>query len=313
MELAVSTHWNARRHRDGAAMVDEILALGFRRVELGYDLTRDLVPGVQQRVREGAVRVVSVHNFCPVPMGVPRGSPELFLLADPDRDARDRAVEHTTHTIRFAAEIGAGVVVVHGGYIRHWRNWMPRLFDQLARDPAAPAAERLRSRIERRRERRVGRHLDALRAAVERLAPALDETGVTLAFENLPSWEAVPSENECRQLIESLRSPRIGYWHDTGHGQIRENCGFINHVRLFERLLPFLAGMHLHDVRFPADDHVLPPQPDGLDFGAFAAAASKPIPAVIEPPPLAPGDAVRAAATHIEDAWRKARAAEVRV
>ncbi len=293
-------------------MIDEILALGFRQVELGYDLTRDLVPGVQQRVREGAVRVVSVHNFCPVPMGASRGSPELFLLADPDRDARGRAVEHTTHTIRFAAEIGAGAVVAHGGYIRHWRNWMPRLFDQLARDPCAPAAERLRSRIERRRERRVGRHLAALREAVERLLPVLEESRVTLAFENLPSWESVPGETECRQLIESLNSSRIGYWHDTGHGQIRENCGFINHVRLFERLLPCLAGMHLHDVRFPADDHVLPPQPHGLDFSAFAAAAAKPVPKVIEPPPGAPGAAIREAARHIEQAWRNADA-EARV
>lgn len=290
-------------------MIDEILALGFRRVELGYDLTRDLVPGVQQRVRDGAVQVVSVHNFCPVPTGAPRGSPELFLLADLDRDSRERAVEHTANTIRFAAEIGAGAVVAHGGYIRHWRNWMPRLFDQLARDPAAPAVERLRERIERRRERRVERHLSALRASVEKLMPVLEATGVILAFENLPSWESVPSEVECRQLIESLKTNRLGYWHDTGHGQIRENAGFINHLRLFERMLPWLRGVHLHDVRFPAEDHILPPQPEGqgMDFGQFAALADKPIPKVIEPPPGAPGETVRAAAEHIELAWREAR------
>lgn len=309
-DLALSTHWNARRHKDGAALADEILALGFARVELGYDLTRDLVPGLQQRVREGALRVVSVHNYCPVPMGVARGGPEIFTFADPDPERRRLAVAHTERTLRFAAEMGAGAVVAHGGYIRHRRAWMPRLFAALEQDRYGAEVERWRARIERRRERRVRRALDALRACIEKLLPTLEETGVTLALENLPSWEAVPSETECRDLIEALGSPRLGYWHDTGHGRIRENCGFVNHARLFERLLPQLAGMHLHDVRYPAADHAMPPVPEGLDFSIFAAAANRPIPKVIEPAPGAPAEEIRRAAEHIARAWSAPRAAE---
>ncbi len=309
-DLALSTHWNARRHKDGAALADEILSLGFTRVELGYDLTRDLIPGLQQRVREGALRVVSVHNYCPVPMGAPRGGPEIFTFTDPDPARRKLAVEHTERTLRFAAEMGAGVVVAHGGYIRHWRAWMPRLFLALERDPFGAEAEKWRARIERRRERRARRALDALRACVERLMPTLEKTGVILALENLPSWEAVPTENECRELIEALRTSRLGYWHDTGHGRIRENCGFTNHAKLFERLLPYLAGMHLHDVRFPATDHVLPPVADGLDFADFAAAAKLPIPKVIEPMPGAPAEEIRRAAEHIARRWSAVRAGE---
>ena len=37
----------------------------------GYDTRVDLVAGIQRMVREKAVRVVSLHNICPVPMGVP--------------------------------------------------------------------------------------------------------------------------------------------------------------------------------------------------------------------------------------------------
>ena len=36
--FAISTHWNASRHKTGEGIVDEILELGIRRLELGYDL-----------------------------------------------------------------------------------------------------------------------------------------------------------------------------------------------------------------------------------------------------------------------------------
>ncbi len=301
-DLALSTRWNARRHTDGAAMVDEILALGFSMIEIGYDLRRDLVSGLHRRIREGAVRVVSVHNYCPVPMGAPRGSPEIFLFSDLDRATRDRAVEHTIRTIRFAAECGAHVVVAHGGYVRHWRPLMPRLLEELQRDPESRAVQRLRSRIEWRRERRVRRHLDALRETVERLVPVLKESGVTLALENLPAWEAVPTEMEWKTMLEEFQGAPLGYWHDTGHGQIREHAGFINHQRLFERVLPYTVGMHIHDVRFPATDHLMPPG-GTVDFSSFAEAAKLPIPKVIEPAPDTLAEALRSAADYLHQCW----------
>ena len=75
MEIALTTRWNAGRHRDGQALVEEILGLGFRRIELGYDTRADLLPGIRQMVDTRAVRVDSLHNFCPIPLGAPRGHP----------------------------------------------------------------------------------------------------------------------------------------------------------------------------------------------------------------------------------------------
>ena len=50
-------------------MIEEILSMGFDRVELGYDLRMDLVPGARNMIKEGLIKVDSVHNFCPVPIG----------------------------------------------------------------------------------------------------------------------------------------------------------------------------------------------------------------------------------------------------
>ena len=73
--LCLSTRWNAGRHLSGEAMLEEILALGLQQVELGYDLRLELVPGVKAMIASGAVKVRSVHNFCPVPIGAPRPHP----------------------------------------------------------------------------------------------------------------------------------------------------------------------------------------------------------------------------------------------
>ena len=89
--LSLSTRWNAGRHQSGQALIEEILELGLGIVELGYDLRAELIPGVKAMVASGAVRVDSVHNFCPVPIGAPRPHPELYTPASPDRREREFA------------------------------------------------------------------------------------------------------------------------------------------------------------------------------------------------------------------------------
>ena len=79
--LAISTRWNAGRHASGEAMLEEVLALGLDRAELGYDLRAELIPGVKAMVAAKAIRIDSVHNFCPVPIGAPRPHPELYTPA----------------------------------------------------------------------------------------------------------------------------------------------------------------------------------------------------------------------------------------
>lgn len=298
----MSTRWNARRHREGRALVDEIVSAGFHALELSYDLRRDLVEGIEARVREGAVTIVSVHAFCPVPLGVARGHPELWLPASDDPTERQKAVQQLSETIRFASGIGARTVVVHGGYVRMKNHSAP-----LIRLASSGRSEGWLwrwhwSAAVRERERYVARHLDALRASLEALQPVLSECGVCLALENLPAWEAVPSEREAEILMEGLPRQQFGVWHDFGHGQIRENLGWTNHRRMLERLLPRVVGFHVHDVTPPATDHVLPPE-GMICFREFAAFAAQPVPYVIEPPRDAPTDALQRAIRHLEEQW----------
>jgi sugar phosphate isomerase/epimerase len=117
MQFSVSTHWNTYRHTTGEAMIEEILGLGVDAVELGYDLRIDMVPGVRAMVGNGSVQVLSVHNYCPVPMGAHRGHPEIYTPGSVEKSTRDNAVVHMSRTIAFAAEVGASVVVAHAGNV----------------------------------------------------------------------------------------------------------------------------------------------------------------------------------------------------
>lgn len=302
MQIALSTRWNARRHTDGARLVEESRTAGFSLLELGYDLRRDLVPGILEQVRSGGVRVVSVHNYCPVPMGAPTGHPELWTFADPDPAVRRRAVEHTAETVRFAAEAGATIVVVHAGYVR--MKPLSRRLIRLAEKGRLDSwwGRRTSLALDRRRERGVLRHLDWISKCLESLLPVLEDCKVNLGLENLPSWEAVPAEREFPLLVKRFPGSRIRYWHDVGHGAIRENLGWISHLRALEQLAPWLGGLHLHDILPPAQDHVVPGE-GVLDFRLFAPWARLSIPLVLEPDSRASAEQLRGAVAHMEGAW----------
>jgi sugar phosphate isomerase/epimerase len=302
MEYGLTTRWNANRHTAGQPMIEEILDLGFRHVELGYDLRMDLVPGVQEMVARGAMTVDSVHNYCPVPVGAPKGHPELFTFASADRRVRESAVHHTTRTIRFAAEMGARVVVAHAGSVDMRRlSWdLHVLWEK--NQQYTPRYEKTKLKLLLAREKRAKTHLDNVAGCIEQLLPVLDETGVTLALENLPTWEAVPTELEMEELYRRFGPKHLRYWHDIGHAQVRENLGFINQERWLERLSASVAGMHIHDVAPPATDHLMPPAGQ-CDLARLKRFASMDILRVIEPAPNAPKESIIEGWKHIRQAW----------
>lgn len=305
MQFAISTHWNAHRHTSGEAMIDELIAMGFDRVELGYDTRIDLVAGVKARVDAGAIRVDSVHNFCPVPMTAMQAGPEIYTLADPDPRVRQSAVSHTTNTIRFAAEVGARFVVCHAGNV-DMPHFSMGLWDMAAAGRQfTPQFEKAKMKMQLERDRRAPRQLQHLEAGVTSLLPALEQYGVALCFENLPSWESIPTEMELEALLRKFNTPRLRYWHDIGHGQIRQNLGLINQERWLDRLSPWLAGMHVHDVVPPAMDHVMPPKGQ-VDFQRLKTIAQGNLLRVIEPSSRAPREDVETGLAFLRKAWAEA-------
>jgi sugar phosphate isomerase/epimerase len=282
LKFALSTNWNSDRHADGAALVDEILELGFTDIEVGYRFLPMQVPGLEARLAEKAVRVGSVHAFSPVPIEAPRGHPELFLLGALNEDTRRMAIFHLRRTVEFAASLGARVVVLHAGRTpvgRHWHRFMQ--FKERGVDDGWLYRWH-RGRLLSLRERKSARHLAALQRALDELLPVCAANKVALALENLPSLDALPLPSEMLALAEHYQSPWLRYWHDLGHGQIMENLGLYDHEADLKSLIPVLAGVHIHDVGGLMHDHLAPGKGE-LDFSRFGFLANIDILHVFEP------------------------------
>ena len=305
MDIALTTRWNAGRHVDGQSMIEEILELGFAHIELGYDTRLDLVPGVLAMVEAGAVRIDSVHNFCPVPMESMRPHPEIYTFAHRDRRVREKAVRHTGETLRFAGRVGARTVVAHAGNVDMTRISLQLMELAETGHLFSPQYERLLMKLQDRRERKGKRQLPLVIDCLEQLFPVAEEVGVQLALEILPTWEAFPTEVEFEHLLEQFDSAPFRYWHDFGHAQIRENLGLINMERWMERLAPHMAGMHIHDVLPPGCDHVMPPR-GAIDFRRFRRFAQGDVLRVIEPLPNASPQEIREALQALREAWAPA-------
>jgi len=302
MDFYLSTNWNADRHATGEALVDEILALGFAGVEIGYQLSGPQAEGVRRRVASGALRIGSVHAYAPFPLSAPGGHPELYLLASCDEDERIMATLLMQKTLHFAAEIGARAVVTHAGRIPISPTSAELITS--AEDDGVDSRSyiKLLQRNQRRRARQARKHLDALCLSLDLLLPQCAELNLTLCLENLPSWEAIPTEDEMLELKQRYNTPQLAYWHDMGHGQIRENMKWARHRENAERLLPYTRGLHIHDVLPPALDH-LPPPLGKLPFADFAFYGSAEVLRVFEPAPYVEAADVVAGLNYLQKTW----------
>ena len=59
------------------------------------------------------------------------------------------------------------------------------------------------------------------------ILPEAEKRGLKLGIENREAVEEMPIESDFEISCADFASPNIAYWHDCGHGQIKENLGFI--------------------------------------------------------------------------------------
>lgn len=303
MRIALSTNWNSFRHETADDMLAEIVSLGFDTVELGYGLTHRQAEGVGKWRDAGRIRVGSVHAFCPSPMpGVT--NPEIFSICDPVdfRKAR-RGITAVKNTVDFAASVGARAVVLHAGRVPMRRDIrrLTDLADQGLID--SPKYQRRLERVLDKRSRAPKRFLDTLCESLAEVLPHAEKQRIVLALENLPTCDAMPNEPEMQILFDSFQTKALGYWHDTGHAQIRQHFGFIHHAGIVARFADRLAGLHLHDVAFPGSDHRMPPAGGTVNFALFARFIDTDIPFVLEPARGSDASSIKTAVDFLSGLW----------
>lgn len=249
-------------------MLEELAGLGFEHVELGHGIRFSLWPGILKGVEKGVAQIVSLHNFCPLPMGFTRPNPNCYEFSDYRANVRKRAVRCTRETIQHAADLGANRVVLHLG-----STGQPRrsgvLEEEVGRGRFGSrrfVKQKIRAVVDH--ESRHERTWTRVRAALEELVPFASELGVRLGCECREEIEEFPMEGRFREILDTFPGETLGYWHDFGHAARKEALGFVDHLKHFKTYADRLVGCHVHDFKYPNRDH----RPLGvgtIDFAAF--------------------------------------------
>jgi sugar phosphate isomerase/epimerase len=206
----------------------------------------------------GEVRFSSLHNFCPLPVEVMAASPDCYQFSASYPQERERAIKQTFQTIDFAARLGAPFVVLHLGTVNMKPITDPLI--ELAKTGKYLSRKyvRLKLRAVQKREGIAATYLQRVKDCLRRVIDYAASKNVRLGLENRRGYEEIPTERELPALLKEMNSPQLGYWHDFGHAQIKENLAFLDHAEWLREIGPYTFGCHVQDCIWPAQDHQPP-------------------------------------------------------
>ncbi len=254
-------------------MLREIADLGFRHVELSHGIRITLVPGILKAVEDGVIEVSSTHNFCPLPTGVVQAAPNLFEPSASEHREHDQWLRHTKRSLDFAAQVKARALVCHLGSVgffwfnpaRDIRNYL-RDHPDAGRKPDDKAYPTLLQKSLAKLRKRMPPFWEQTKASVNEILDYAKQKNVRLGFENREKFEELPIDADYPEFLAGLPADApVGYWHDTGHADIKEGMGLLRHRDHLAKLQERIMGFHLHDVNAQGQDH----QPVGeghIDF-----------------------------------------------
>ncbi len=269
--LALSTCWNTRRHQDGEPLLEHAAELGFEAVELSHAIRYSLWPGILRAVKTKVVRVNSVHNFCPVPMGILRPSPNCFLFSDERDNIRRSAIKSTLETIRHAKQVDAKAIVLHLGYAGPGgtQDKLEKLYEKEGPYGRTFCKTKLKAVSDRQKISDI--IWERIQSCLDEIVPVAQDAGLKLGFENRENYAEYPDDaQEMERALAAYPEETVGYWHDFGHAARKEYLGFHDQAKSLRRFASRLVGCHIHDCVPPSGDH----QPLGagrIDFPSLVS------------------------------------------
>jgi sugar phosphate isomerase/epimerase len=107
---------------------------------------------------------------------------------------------------------------------------------------------------------------EQVKSSINEILDYAKQKNVKLGFENREKFEELPLDADYADFLATFAADApVGYWHDTGHADIKEGMGMLNHREHLTKNAPRAIGFHLHDVSADGHDH----QPIGeghIDF-----------------------------------------------
>jgi sugar phosphate isomerase/epimerase len=142
-----------------------------------------------------------------------------------------------------------------------WLNPAVRLSAYARRHPHSgiPNEPRYQARLAKARDKlkkRMGPYWERTKEGVSELLDYARERGVRLGIENREKLDELPLDDDLVDYFSGLpEGASAGYWHDTGHADIKESMGLISQRAQLSSLASRTIGFHLHDVNAAGQDH----------------------------------------------------------
>ena len=283
-------------------MLEEIRDLGFEHAELSHGVRLSLIPGIFEAVEAGVIKISSLHNFCPLPMGVNTAAPNIFKFTSENTRERENAVRHTLKTIETAERVKAPLIVLHMGAVE-MKEYTDKLMDMVKDGKKdTPKYQKLFQEAEERRAVLSEKPMQYAYEILRKLIAEVEPRGIKLGIENREAVEEILFDNDYPFFLHEFQSPSVVYWHDTGHAQIKENLGFIDHAQHLKALQRRLYGFHIHDVEFPGRDHRAPGT-GMIKFGELKPFVKPEHLKIFEFSPSLAVEEVKAGIAHIKSLW----------
>lgn len=300
MSIGLSVSWNAFRYEDAEAMLAEVLALGFKEIELSFNLTVSQVEVIAAYLGPHGISVRSLHNYCPIPDGLARkvALPDCYSLSSLDEEERSLAVRFTKRSIDTAERLSAQAVVLHCGRVEipdRMRD-LVNLYEKGLKD--SQEFRQLRQDIIRQRKETKGKFFEQALRSIDELERYARRKNISLGIETRFYYREIPEFEEIGIILEKFRGSKVCYWHDTGHAQVMELLGFMRHEDFLEAYSGSLGGIHIHDA-LGCDDHRAPGKGE-IDFLKLKPYIKKDTIKVIEAHHPATGDDLKSAKKLIE-------------
>ena len=265
--FAISTTWNCNYRANIKEMLSEIKATGFDAIEIGYNFTSQRLKELISLIDTLGIKVVSVHNFCPLPPEVVlnRFPTDCYRLSSLDERERKRAVDYTKKTIDTACLVSSQSVVIHAGTVelkKEYTKTLLRLYNQgkLGTEEYQEAKEKLLAD----RETKRAAYLASVVRSLEEILSYAYTAGVKIGLETRYYPNEIPNIQEAEYLLDLFKDKGLVYWHDVGHAEAKERLGLTDHDDYLKKFADCMFGIHLHDLK-GIDDHRAPFSGD-LDF-----------------------------------------------
>ena len=245
--LGISTVWQSGKIKNGEELLRKIYKLGIGALELEYRIDEETYKQMKPFLKNGKLKILSVHNFFPVSDILETGSGDAFLLSSPEEDERKKAVEYTIRTIEHANDLEARAVVLHLG--NTGMDSYKREFFEFYDDGEINSERFLKflDEIKSERNKAKARFFDAVLFSLEKLNKTAEKENVMLGIENRYYFHQIPDFEEMEMIFRKFNGSNICYWHDVGHAETWQNLGLKKHEDWLKGYGEKLLGIHLHD------------------------------------------------------------------